>query len=434
MSKLATLRAKRGELVDAYAALADATDIDKKALDEKEAEIKKVDEQIEIADKAQKFQASVAKPSGFNENKILAFPQAKRTSRLKNFRGENAMERAYKFGSFMLASCFGNMKAREWCKENGIPLVVERAHSEGSASAGGYLVPDEFSAEIIDLRDEYGMFRRLCQPFPMGRDTMSIPKRLTGLTAYPVGEATAITESTASWGQVNLTARKWGVLTLVSSELDEDAIVNIGDLLVGEVAYAFATAEDNAGWNGDGTGTYHGITGFTKLFNDGVGTLAGAVDATSTHDTLAEVDATDLAKVFAKLPQYVYMRGRPAFYCSQAAWGLVFQRLIAGAGGISKDDVTGRVIHQYLGFPVEIHPSLPSSTGTINDTVMLLFGDIGLAAAFGDRRGMTVARSTEYKFAEDQIAIKGTERFDINIHSVGDNTTPGPVVALMGNT
>ena len=50
----------------------------------------------------------------------------------------------------------------------------------------------------------------------------------------------------------------------------------------------------------------------------------------------------------------------------------------------------------------------------------------------GDRRGMTISRSTEYKFAEDQIAIKGTERFDINVHNTGDNTTPGSIVALMG--
>ena len=61
-----------------------------------------------------------------------------------------------------------------------------------------------------------------------------------------------------------------------------------------------------------------------------------------------------------------------------------------------------------------------------------LFGDIAMAATFGDRRGMTVARSTEYKFAEDQIAIKATERFDINIHDIGDTTNAGPVVALMG--
>jgi hypothetical protein len=126
------------------------------------------------------------------------------------------------------------------------------------------------------------------------------------------------------------------------------------------------------------------------------------------------------------LPQYVYMRGKPSFYCSQVAWANVFQRLIIGAGGISKDDATGKIIYQYLGFPVEITPSMPTSTGDLSDVAMILFGDIGLSSSFGDRRGMTVARSTEYKFAEDQIAIKATERFDINNHDTGSTTVAGP--------
>jgi HK97 family phage major capsid protein len=48
-----------------------------------------------------------------------------------------------------------------------------------------------------------------------------------------------------------------------------------------------------------------------------------------------------------------------------------------------------------------------------------------MAVTFGDRRGMTIARSTDYKFAEDLIAIKGTERFDIVAHDTGDTTNAG---------
>jgi HK97 family phage major capsid protein len=278
------------------------------------------------------------------------------------------------------------------------------------------------------------MFRRLCTPYPMGRDTANIPRRTSGLTAYPVGEGVAGTASQMGWGNVKLTASKWMVLTLMSSELDEDAAVNIGDILIGEIAYAFAVAEDTAGFAGDGTSNYHGIKGFTKRFEEtvGAGQLAGAVDAAAGHDTFAEIDATDLALLMGKLPQYAYVRGKPAFYCSQLAWALVFQRLIMASGGISKDDATGAVIYRYLGFPVEITPSLPAVTTDLSDKAMMLFGDISLAATFGNRRGMAVARSTEYKFAEDQIAIKATERFDINIHDIGDANAAGPVVALLG--
>lgn len=404
---------------------------DQASYDALKAEVAAFDKKIERAQEATRLKASSAIiVPGQTSPGAKVFAQAKRNSRLKNFRGEGAEERALRFGNFALATIFGNEKAAVWCKENGLILV--KAQSEGVNSAGGFLVPEEISLDIIDLRDEYGMFRRLCTPIPMGRDTMTTPRRVGGLTAYPVGEAQAITASQAQWDQVRLTAKKWGVLTLMSSELDEDAAVSIGDILVGEMAYAFAIAEDTAGFAGDGTSTYHGTLGLRTIFNNGVGSLAGAVDAASGHDTFAEIDATDLAKVMGTLPQYCYLRGKPSFYCSQVAWANVFQRLIIGSGGISKDDATGKIIYQYLGFPVEITPSMPTSTGDLSDVAMMLFGDIGLAATMGDRRGMTVARSTEYKFAEDQIAIKATERFDINIHDTGNTTVAGPVVALMG--
>jgi HK97 family phage major capsid protein len=50
----------------------------------------------------------------------------------------------------------------------------------------------------------------------------------------------------------------------------------------------------------------------------------------------------------------------------------------------------------------------------------------------GERRGITVKTSEERYFEYDQIAIQATERVDINVHDVGDATTAGPIVALIG--
>lgn len=435
MSKLNELRQDLGKAVDELNSddvIADAT-----KYEAKQREIAEIKGRINRLEQAQKEAASLARPvavAGGERSAENPFARRMRYSRLKNFKGQNAEERAYRFGQFALAALWGSEKAATWCRENGI--MLQRAQSEGVNSAGGVLVPEEFSTEIIDLRDTYGMFRRLCTVMPMGRDTMNVPRRTGGLTAYPVGEGSAIGPSQAVWDNVKLTANKWGVLTLMSSELDEDAAVNIGDILVGEMAYAFAISEDTAGFAGDGTSAYHGTRGFLQLFADqisgGASTFKSAVDAASGHDTFAEIDAVDLANLMGALPQYAYVMGNPSFYCSQLAWATVFQRIIQSAGGISKDDITGRVVYQYLGFPVEITPSMPAVSTDLSDKAMILFGDIGLAATFGDRRGMAIARSTEYKFAEDQIAIKATERFDINIHDIGTTTASGPVVALMG--
>jgi HK97 family phage major capsid protein len=438
---IAELRALRAKKIDAMSALVDkmnAADYaedaaDQAAYDAVKKEIADLETKIERTEQANKLKATLATPaqSGLAVPKsgIALPPGSFRSARLKNFKGADAEQRAFRFGKFMQASVFGNEKAIGWCRENGIEV---KAHSEGNNTTGGYFVPEEMSSDIIDLRDSYGIFRRLCQVVPMGRDTITIPKRVSGLTAYAVGEGAAITASDTAWTQVRLTASKWGVLSLVSSELDEDAVINIGDMLVGEIAYAFALAEDNAGFAGTGSAAFGGITGIRTKFNNGVGSLAGAVDAASNNDTFAEITAADIRKLMATLPQYVYERGRPAFICSQVAWAVVFENLIGAAGGVTKDEQTGTTRRQYLGFPVEITPAMPTVQTDLSDVAMILFGDLGMAAALGDRRGITVARSTEYKFAEDQVAIKGTERFDINVHSIGDTSTAGPIVALMG--
>ncbi len=412
-----------------------ATLIDKEAeYDAAKAEIASLDKQIERKKEADKLAAESARTVTATEPaKKTSVPAApKKVYALKHIQGENNVERAHMAGAFWLAMA-GNEKAISRCRENGI--VEVKALSEGINSAGGALVPSEVASEIIVLRNQYGLARRDLRVMPMGRDTMTIPKIVSGLTAYFTGEGVAATQSQPVWSNVGLTAKKSSILTVYSSELDEDAFVEIGDILTEEMAYAYAVLEDTCLFSGDGTSAYGGMTGLRTIFNAGVGSLAGAVDAASGHDTMAELDATDLAAVQGKLPQYVYTRGNPKWYCSQTMWANVFERLIGASGGVTKDQASGRTVREYNGYPVEITPAMlapASATTDASDVAMILFGDLNMSATMGDRRGVTISRSTEYKFAEDQIAIKGTERFDINCHNTGDTTTAGSIVALMG--
>lgn len=58
---------------------------------------------------------------------------------------------------------------------------------------------------------------------------------------------------------------------------------------------------------------------------------------------------------------------------------------------------------------------------------MLAFGNMAKAVTLGDRRQPTIARADQSQtFAEDQVQFKITERMDINVHNLGDNTSwPG---------
>lgn len=358
------------------------------------------------------------------------FALPKRNGVLKSFTGPDADQKAYRSGVWARAVLFGDNSARVRAEQMGLmDTGLRNALSEGSDTAGGVLVPEEFSQAIIDLRESYGVFRRECRVVPMGSDTLLLPRRAGGVTSYFVGESVEITASDPSWNQVRLTAKKLGAITRMSTEVATDAFISLADWLAQEMAYAFALKEDQCGFVGDASATYGGITGLGALFTAAVG-LAGAVDAASGHDTFAEIDATDLSYVMGKLPEYA--RTGAKWYCSSVAKDVVFGRLMAAAGGNTIQTIQGGYQSSYLGYPIVVSQVLPTALTDLSDLPMLYFGNLSMAASMGDRRGIAVMPSEHRYFEVDQIAVRATERFDIVCHDVGTTTAAGPIVALVG--
>lgn len=373
---------------------------------------------------AAKAVAGVAETKG----PMLSLVPRERTRHLKS------PDEAYALGAFVFATLLGNAKMKGWCESTG--LLETKVHQEGNNATGGFLVPSPLDAAIIDLRESYGVFRRNAKVSRMTSDTLSVNRRTAGLTAYAVGESAAITESTKGWDQIQLVARRWGCLARISSELNEDAITNIGDDLAGEMAYAFANKEDECGFNGDGTATYHGIQGIRhKMLNLSAtrANIAGLV--VGAGNAFSEITLANFHEVMAKLPEYAYGK-MPKWYASVAFAFNVMQRLAFAAGGVTSDAIiSGTKGGTFLGYPVEISQVFPKVD--TNDVVLCLFGDLALSSTFGDRRGTTFALSTDSRFANDEIEIRATTRFDINVHDVGNQSStaadrvPGPVVGLL---
>ena len=103
-------------------------------------------------------------------------------------------------------------------------------------------------------------------------------------------------------------------------------------------------------------------------------------------------------------------------------------RLSATALGNRIVDLNNAVPYSYLGKPIVISQKLPSTSPT--GQLAIYYGDLQKAAAFGDRRAVTIKRSTERYFELDQVGLMGTERIDTNVHDAGTASTAGPIVAL----
>jgi HK97 family phage major capsid protein len=362
-------------------------------------------------------------PSFHPAAKLQAFPN--------NRAGQ---ERAYRCGQWVLASLLGNVKALNWCTANGVKVDVMAAHSAGVNIAGGVLVPDELSATIIKLVDEYGTFRRNTRVVPMTSDTQNIPRRTGGLTAAYVSENTdgSANESTTSWDNVQLVAKKLMVLTRMSSEIAEDAIISMVDMLAQECALAFAIKEDTVGFTGTGISTDGGITGIlVKALQAGF--TKAKVAAVTPHNTLPEITSGDLIKLMSAIPMYA--KARSAWYCSPSALDLVFNTIKVAAGGNSLENLQNEVRPRFLGYPIELSPVFPDDpTADYNGLVMLAFGNLAQASTLGSRREIRFRTSEERYWELDQVGIKATMRHDININDLGSTVIKSPFAVLVGTT
>jgi HK97 family phage major capsid protein len=371
-------------------------------------------------------------------NPIIIPANARRwAGNLHSFKGPDADVQAYKAGMFLAATICKSQKAAQFCKDNGIGISWENLHQEGVDTQGGYLVFPEFEANVIRLVEEYGLVRRSMRVSPMMSDVKNRPRRTGGLTAYFVGEGSTITQSTGSWDNVKLVAKKLAAITLITNEVASDAIISIADELVREIALAFATKEDECGFVGDGTSTYGGITGIVTRLSDLNGVDDGGGLVLASDNVFSGLTNGDFNKMIGRLPQYAGIR--PEWYISKPAWAETMQRLNDAAGGNTMMDLAGpQPRSMYKGYPVNWTTGttmLPVSDA--NSQIIALFGDMRMAADFGDRAGMSIAMSSEATvgststFDTDSFAIRGVERFDINVHDVGTATAAGPVIGLI---
>lgn len=440
MSKLKQLREKRGEKIAAAQAIVAKAETENRDLSAEEGtqvdtltkEAEELGPQIARLEKVEKLAADSLQPTGpKSQINIGDAPELGGDEQKKKLQVELArqpkskiflsQEEAYRTGMFYLAVIFKQPHAIKWCQEHG--LSANLAMSTDVDTKGGHFVPHEASSRIIDLRNQYGIFRSHAYIEPMSRDAVTIPREVGGLTVYAVGENQEITSSDQTTNQVGLVAKKWGCLAKYSSEVSTDAVISIADRITRAMAWAYAKKEDEIGFTGDGTSTYHRILGLKNAL------LAGSIyTAAAGNLAFGTLDLADYINALAKVPAYA--RATTHWFFSQAGWDAGPGLIMGAAGGNTGTDLTGKPVMRFLGYPVAISEVLPTSTGDQASTILGYVGSLYDAATLGDREGLAIAASDQRYFELDQLAIRGTSRFDINIHEVGTASAAGPIVAI----
>jgi len=311
-------------------------------------------------------------------------------------------EDQYLAGQWIGAKIFKQQDAIKWWNNNA-PSGL-KAQSGGTNSAGGFLVPDPLEAAILDVREEYGVCREVSSTTPMTSDTLNVPSLTSGSTVYYPAENASITESSAVWGNVGLTAVKRACLMKWSNELGADALFSLAETLSDYMGRALGIREDTEFIQGDGTSAFGSVTGLKNKahsFETGAGSTWGDL-------TLANLVAT------AGTLGDKYVQGA-SWIMSRQFFSQVVLRLVAAAGGNTIDTLgVGASGSQFLGYPIHFSDQAPTATAA--DIDVCYFGNWKDACVFGDRSGIEIATSDQVGFIEDQMNIRATSRYDIQVH------------------
>jgi len=335
------------------------------------------------------------------------------TSNRKHSSSFRSAEDQYLSAQWIGAKLLKQPSAIKWWNNNA-PTGL-KAQSEGTNSAGGFLVPDPLEAAIVDVRETYGVARAISRVFPMTADTLNVPKLTSGATVYYPAENASITESSAVWANIGLTATKRACLMKWSNELGADALFSLADTLSDYMGRALGIREDAELINGDGSSSFGSVTGLDDT---------GHVATSGAGSAWSDLTLANLVTTVGTLPDK-YHAGA-SWVMSRQFYTQVVLRVIAAAGGNTIDSLgIGTTGAQLLGYPINFSDQAP--TATSSSTEVCWFGNFQDAVVFGDRSGIEIAVSDQVGFIEDQINIRATSRYDIVVVTEADGDADGYV-------
>ncbi len=278
-----------------------------------------------------------------------------------------------------------------------VDVEEHRVLSRASNAAGGFTVPTDFEARLIEARRFLGSFETLSNVIVTDSgEPMLIPTTASFGSAAWLGENGAFTPSDDAFGQVTLNAFKAASKVIVSEELLQDSAFDLESYLARQFGIRYRLLEETAYINGDGTGKPQGILpNITSIT-----AAAGAGNVTTFNYTAL------VTLLFTVPAQY---RQNASFVVSDTAARGLYLMLDSSNRPIWNVDVRSGGGNMLLGYPVYVHPDMPA-TGAGNKSVM--FGDWEIAYTIRRVRGIGIQRQNELHSDNGQIGFRGWERVD----------------------
>lgn len=260
-----------------------------------------------------------------------------------------------------------------------------KALAEGVDADGGYLVPDDFRAELVQHILASEGFRNFATVIPMSGKYLEIPKLTSDVKVYWGSENRTITTTTADFGNVVLTPFRLNAIIYTSRELFEDSAISIMDALRRRFTDRIRDEENKVFLTGNGTTQPKGISQETLRGVTAGGTL------TPDH----------INKAYWKLPEG---------YRGTSRW-LVNSRVMERLENAK--DSNGAYLYPSLQAEVKTLKGRPVFVSDYVPSSKVWFGDVSYYY-IGDRQQMTMDVTTEgaSTWEKHQVGLKVVERVD----------------------
>jgi HK97 family phage major capsid protein len=282
-------------------------------------------------------------------------------------------------------------------------------YSEKVPSEGGFLVPEEFRSQLLQLAMETAVVRPRATVIPMSNPRLHIPSvdetsRVSsvfgGVIVYRTEEGAELTESSAAFASIKLDVTKQTALAHVPNELVRDWGA-FGAFIDATIPAAMSFFEDIDFLSGNGVGQPLGALSTANTAPITVSAASGQLANTIVWENIIAMYARMLP---SSLNSAVWIASPDTFA------QLATMALTVGTGGsaIWLTNGVGAPTLTLLGRPVIMTEKAPAALGTVGD---LSFVDFGMYL-IGDYQTVTIDSSPHVKFTSDKTSFRAIARND----------------------
>lgn len=355
------------------------------AFDAAKAAFAKADRQVKRAEEVEASRAAAAQPEPGAE------PEAPRGGAAPAAPKEKGLQ----FGAMLrtLAAAGGNVHtARMIAEENGQSGLFAVGQNMGSGEAGGFLVPEDVSSDVIELLRPASVVTAMgprIVPLPNGNMTQN--RRATGAN-FGYGDETSDAPVTGySYGQMKLSAKKMRGIVPISNDLMRTSSTAVDRMVRDDAIADAAQIQDRYFLRGAGTefaprGLRYQLVG-TPVEGTNILAMTAAPDLQTVTGDLGRME---LALANANVPY------TGAHWIMSPRTAMFLTNLRDGNGNYAFPEMQGGRLRRK---PVHVTTEIPSNLGAGGDASEILLVH-PMHVVIGEHMGITIAMSDQAAYRD----------------------------------